>query len=266
MELSGAKATSPMAPLVARLNSFTPLSADETVFIQGLRGRGQVYPAQSLLHENVAVSAKPLLVVSGWAARVRWLSDGRRQILSVLLPGDLLAGGVDSRPLVRSMVMAMSEVRALDASTLYSTNLSLLGTSVLLANLAEAERSEDVRLLDQVVRLGRQRALERVAHWLLEIEHRLRTAGLSEDGVFNMPLTQELLGDTLGLSIVHVNRTIRELRTQQMLTLNAGRAEILDFGRMRALADFEAPVRPAPAPLGGVRRSVLAERVRRRLE
>ena len=71
----------------------------------------------------------------------------------------------------------------------------------------------------QVIDIGRRSALERVAHFMLELHERLQIIGMAEGGSFPMPLTQELIGDALGLSVPHVNRTLRQLRADDLLVM-----------------------------------------------
>ena len=75
---------------------------------------------------------------------------------------------------------------------------------------------------DQITRLGRRTAYERFGNLLLELYHRLHVVGLARDGRFALPLTQEMLADALGLSVVHVNRTVQQMRRDGLLELRAG--------------------------------------------
>ena len=199
-----------------------------------LWGRERQYEAHSFIHDDDSRPARPLMITQGWAARLRWLPDGRRQFITILLPGDVLAQQADARALSHLTVMALTTVSTVDMSG----SLAHGDSADLLADgLSREKRGEDDRLIDQIVRLGRQRALERVAHWILEISERLARVGLCEDGAFAMPLTQELLGDTLGLSIVHINRTVQELRRRGLISLSAGRMKVLDRVRLCDLAN-----------------------------
>jgi CRP-like cAMP-binding protein len=94
--------------------------------------------------------------------------------------------------------------------------------------------------VDQVVRLGRRSALERLAHLIMEVHERLQRTGLADRATLPWPLTQEAMADVLGLSIVHVNRTLQQLRREGLITLRAGRAVIPDVERLAALAGWEA--------------------------
>ena len=133
----------------------------------------------------------PLLVVQGWAARVRQLHDGRRQLLSFLLPGDFIGLCDQPEPLATFTVSALTEVRLCPAPA-RSAGLEQV--------YAVSRALEEVYLLEQITRLGRLSALERIYSLLLEFNERLALGGLAAGGGFAMPLTQELLADALGLT------------------------------------------------------------------
>ena len=112
------------------------------------------------------------------------------------------------------------------------------GAAFYLAALAVAARIEEAQLAEQVLRLGRRTALERVGHWLLDVQSRLAAAGLGEGDRFAMPLTQETLGDVLGLSLVHINRIVQQLRRERLVDVRGGYATILEPERLRMLTEF----------------------------
>jgi CRP-like cAMP-binding protein len=93
---------------------------------------------------------------------------------------------------------------------------------------------------EHLIDLGRRSALERVAHFLLELHARLQLIGLADDRSFHLPLTQELIGDTLGLSVPHVNRTLRQLRDDNLLVVENQRVRIRDLEALSGLAGFES--------------------------
>lgn len=113
--------------------------------------------------------------------------------------------------------------------------------------LALLARQTEAELLNAILRLGRQMALERTAHLLLELRDRLAAVGLSERDRFPLPLTQEALADTLGLSTVHMNRSLQELRRERLLRLDGGVAELLNPHRLAVLADYDLPKEPPNA-------------------
>ncbi|MNR30865.1 Nitrogen fixation regulation protein FixK [compost metagenome] len=91
-----------------------------------------------------------------------------------------------------------------------------------------------------MVRLGRQSAHERTAHFLLEWRQRCRIAGLAEGERFPMPLTQEVLSDALGLSIVHLNRTLQHMKREGLIEVKRGWIALLDVARLKFICDYQA--------------------------
>ena len=177
-------------------------------------------------------------LTAGWMARSRLLSDGRQQLIMVFLPGDLLglkAMLLDRQPdsiecLTRATVQAWDYEPALELGRT-DPDVSLR----LMWQLAEDER----RLHNWVIALGRGNAVERIATLILDFRGRLTPAGLVERDTFQLPMTQEQIGDHLGLTLVHVNRTLRRLREEGILTVAGGRAQIHDVD---ALAAYAAPM------------------------
>ena len=174
---------------------------------------------------------EPRLVLSGWACRTHTLSDGRRQVLGFLLPGDLIGFCHQPNPIASASMLALTPLTLCLAPTPESEAGGLAQ-----AYAVSAATSEHY-LLRQITRLGRLNAYERVADWLMEIRERLALAGLADDGRFSLPLTQELIADTLGLTNVHVNRTIQALRKDGLVTLQGGMASFPDMRRLEAVIE-----------------------------
>lgn len=192
-------------------------------------------------------SATPELwvLVSGWAARTRILSDGRRQITRIMLAGDVGPSPTLNAP--GSTIVAITPVKTASLGTLRE----LLGSEELpraearnvLQRLADEEQAE---LFDHIVRLGRMSAYERTADMILELFGRLARKGQIAGETMPLPLTQELLADFLGLSIVHVNRTLQQLRRKGLIVLRAGQLRILDLAALAAVCGRQ-PILPLPA-------------------
>lgn len=175
---------------------------------------------------------------SGWMCRCRVLSDGRQQIIMVFLPGDLL--GLKTMLLDRQPDSVQCLARATVQALGYEPALELARTDPdvslrFMWQLAEDER----RLHNWVIALGRGSAIERIATLMLDFRGRLMQAGLIKGDSFAMPMTQEQIGDHLGLTLVHVNRTLRRLRDQGILTVSHGLVQIHDVD---ALALYAAPM------------------------
>jgi CRP-like cAMP-binding protein len=179
-----------------------------------------------------------ILLLEGFAARYNLLRKGKRQITALHIPGDF----VDLHSfLVKKMdhaVLAITPctVGGVPHEILYkiSENYPHL-TRLLGVNLAV-----DAAIHRHwIVSLGRRSALEHAAHLLCEMFLRLRAVGLTKDDSFKLPLTQAELGDSLGLSTVHVNRVVQELRAKGLITWRGETLVIDDWERLQELAEFD---------------------------
>jgi CRP-like cAMP-binding protein len=100
---------------------------------------------------------------------------------------------------------------------------------------------ESALFAEHLVGVGRRSAYERVAHLLLEFLVRLQQAGLADERSYALPMTQELLADSLGLSVPHVNRTLRRLREDGLISMKGARLTCLDVTALSRLSGFDGP-------------------------
>ncbi len=177
------------------------------------------------------------MIIEGWACRQRLLPDGRRQIFDLLLPGDFI-GLSPIGPLGSAWTVCLTRVDFADAGALRRRLADVPSEFETIAHAFDTlARVELGRMLDQVVRLGRHTAYERTAHLFLELHDRAAAAGLADEGRFLLPLTQEVLADALGLSVVHVNRVLQQLKRDRLIELHGGRARLLDRARLAMVSD-----------------------------
>ncbi len=178
------------------------------------------------------------VMMSGWACRNKFLADGRRQIVSLFLPGDMcdpyvfLLGAVDYG--IRTLTpCTVAKVPAQTIREMTASGPELaeaLWWQTLLA--IEVQR-------EWTLNLGRRTAVERVAHLFCEIVHRLASVGLSDGTGCDMPLTQTELADMLGLSTVHINRCMGELRASNLIVLHSKRLTLPNPQELMDLAGFD---------------------------
>jgi len=191
---------------------------------------------------GASISAGPadrertIVVVSGWVSETRILQDGRRQIFSFLLPGDVAAVGQASNIGNRGLV-ALTNVEIADADALGAVEAGRPG-----AWLSDAARRREERLFEQIVRIGRLSARERVVNLLLELYDRLDAIGLVKEQTFRIPLTQEVFADALGLSVVHINRTLQQLRRDGMLTMGRGTVTLHQRQKLASFACYQSEI------------------------
>lgn len=221
-------------PLRCRLEMLAPGAADAIGAGITRRPLRTVRARREILRQGECPAAT-LAIQSGWAALARHFPDGRRQIQHLLLPGDIVGMGANA-PLTSSL-LALTPVTLVELDTAPGASVAVLEEVVRRHAALTVQQ-----LLNAVSRVGRQSAQERFAHLLLELRDRLHMAGLGQGDRFEMPLTQEMLADALGLTSVHVNRTLQAMRQQSLVTLREREVVLLDAAGLTRIADYQAPV------------------------
>lgn len=226
-----------LAPVVRRMEALGPLTSDLKRRLIEFGPRSERVTPGAVLYYEREPQMRPRFILTGWAARQRILADGRRQIFSLLLPGDGV--GVSLRPgaAAETTVVALTPMVVMDAGVLPGQGAQDACFDYGDA-MQTAARLDESRLLDQILRLGRQTAYERTAHLILEVHERLDFIGRAQAGQFEWPISQDTLADILGLSAVHTNRTLQRLRQERLVALRAGRIQILDMARLSAIAEY----------------------------
>ena len=107
------------------------------------------------------------------------------------------------------------------------------------AALLWAASRDEAMVVEHLVNIGRRSALERTAHFFMELAERLSLVGLATEAEFQCPLSQSVLADALGLTGIHVNRVLRQLREQKLLTMKQRTVHIHDLSGLRKLAGFQ---------------------------
>ncbi len=223
------------SPFVQRLRHLADLSEDEAAQVQAGMQAVRRVPQRAILVGESEASPATRVVQRGWAARARLLADGRRQILELLVPGDVIKGIPVPMAFSQETIVAITE---LEVATIDPAIFE--GDALTLAR----DRSRALvlsYLYNQVTRLGRQTAYERLAHLLLELRDRLTLAGQGDANGFAMPLTQETLADILGLTTVHMNRTMQQLRREGMIEGSRNGIVLLQTQALASIADYSTP-------------------------
>jgi CRP-like cAMP-binding protein len=198
---------------------------------------GFIRPHQYLVREGDPPSHLHLLL-EGWAGRYRLLPDGRRQIVNLYIPGDLCDPAwlmtTDHRT---HPVVALTPLRTLRAAR-RDIEAEAADNAPFVATLWQETQVSAAIKGEWIVNLGRKNALERLAHFFCEIFHRLEQAGRAGSGECEMPLTQVELADIAGLTPVHVNRVLQDMRGAGLVELHGRRLRIPDMERLARLAFF----------------------------
>ncbi len=178
------------------------------------------------------------IVESGFALRFTLLHQGGRQIINAVLPGDIVGFPASFfNPAIFS-VMAATAMSLHRISFAALTDLCRERSNIAIALIWYAAREASI-YAHHLVNAGRRSPLERVGHFLLEIHFRLRAVGCAPEDSFELPFSQESIGDAVGLSAPHVNRMLSELRRQGLIGAENHTIKILDRTALQILAEFE---------------------------
>jgi CRP-like cAMP-binding protein len=179
---------------------------------------------------------QPRVILSGWAALSIVLADGRRQLLDFVLPGDLVGFSLHADAHAKAAVVCLTPVETVKLPALASCFDAPERFSGLLTVLHTAQDNFENRLLNQIVRNGCQSAHEKLCSLLLELYARLARVGLAEQLSFELPISQIVIADALGLSTVHVNRTFQHLKREGIIQSEGHRLTILNLQALRKFA------------------------------
>jgi CRP-like cAMP-binding protein len=224
--------------LVRKLRHSTALDPADIVAVEHLPLTIRELSAQAAIVREGERPTQCCLVIEGYACRSKTTDSGKRQILSIHIAGDI--------PDLQCLHLHVMDH---DVTTLSRCTLAFIPHDVLRALTRErplvAEALWRETLVDAavfrewIVNLGRRSAASRMAHLLAEVGKRLEAVGLAEGDRFELPMTQIDLADALGLSAVHVNRVIQELRRAGMLDMRKHAVALRDVPRLKELADFD---------------------------
>ncbi|CAN5551023.1 Crp/Fnr family transcriptional regulator [soil metagenome] len=229
-----------------RTDAFSPVTDDELSFIDKLRtGAIKVDAGRDIISEQKS-SGKIYTLYAGWAFRYKTLSDGRRQIMNFLLPGDLVGLQEKFADGSTSGVQAATDVVlcAFPQDGLWELfrNHPSLGYDVTWL----AAREENM-LDENLLTTGRRNAMERVAMLLLHLYRRADRIGLTEAGEVDFPFNQQHIADALGLSLVHTNKTLRRLHRLGLHEIRDGRLRLINPKALQRIADYyDKPLRQVP--------------------
>jgi CRP-like cAMP-binding protein len=223
--------------LIQKLERYRPLSDEEKAFLQRAPWHVREYdPQEAIVHEGDCPS-ESCLMVEGFACRFKLLRNGRRQILAFHIPGDFCDLHSFSLKRMDHGISAVTKcaVAKVSHGTIREITERYPGlTRALLWDVA----MDAAVFREWMVTLGRRSAREKVAHLLCELMVRLQSVGLSEDNSYALAPRQADLGDALGLSTVHVNRTLQELRAEGLIVSNGRRLSIPDIEKLKEAAEF----------------------------
>jgi CRP-like cAMP-binding protein len=177
------------------------------------------------------------LLVSGWACRYKDLPDGRRQIVGFFLPGDFCDLNVYILSELDHSIGALTAVRYYEIQPEQFQQVVDERPRLLRALLWHEMVASGIQR-QWLLSIGQRSPVERLAHLFVELFYRLRAVGLTQGHGFEFPITQHNLAEANGLSLVHVNRTLQEMRREGLIELADRQLRILDLDRLKQTAMF----------------------------
>lgn len=224
-------------PLIRKLSHFTPLSESDRQVLDGIAARDEHFPADVDIVSEGSVPRSVFLLKEGMAIRYRILPDGGRQIMTFLIPGDLCDMHVFLLKAMDHSIGTITSVRVAPISREGMMDLFSRRPRISAA-LWWSSLQEEAMLRERIVSLGRRDARGRIAYLLCELLWRHAAVGLTDGDAFRLPLTQTELGDTLGLTPVHVNRVLKEFRKRGLIAMEHRRLNLLDVEGLQDIAAF----------------------------
>ena len=237
-------------PFVARLRQYADLgAADIKCLDEIIHGEIGVRKHRDLILDGYEYH-KLCFVRDGYAVRYKLLRNGKRQILNVILPGDVVGLPSSFYEKAVYMVTAITDLRMQVCPLEAYVQLCYRRPQYGLA-LAWTAVQEATTYAEHLIDIGRRTPVERLAHFLLELHARLRAIGRAEAMRFTLPFSQEVIADVLGLSVPHLNRMMQRLRAEKLIAGSERAVQFVDSGALQTLAQYRpltlTPI-PRPAP------------------
>ncbi|MHC2109051.1 Crp/Fnr family transcriptional regulator [Methylobacterium sp. CM6246] len=221
-----------------KLEGFGPLPPEDRAALLMVSVHTQSVPAGTDLAREGDPAECVFLILEGMACRYKLRATGARQIMAYLVPGDM--GDLDAALLkgLDHSIGTLSDCKVVRISP--ETIQDLLQRPAVASALRKATLVDEATAREWLVNVGRREAIERIAHLFCEVLARLQVVGRAQENAYAWPLTQVDLADTTGLTPVHVNRTLRELRQEGLIEITKKQMKILDLPRLKQIAEFRS--------------------------
>ena len=229
---------SPLSLFLKRLLLRSALTGEEQRAILGLHGSKHRYVAHADIVRPGEHVESACLVAKGLVARYDQRLDGRRQITSLYIAGDMCDLHSVVAPKASWSITAVNAAMVIRIPHAQLRNLCVNYPAIALAFWRDGTVDASI-FAKWVGNVGRKSAKERITHLFCEMGVRSEAAGLGTRSSFDLPVTQEQLGEATGLTAVHVNRSLQEIRRQNLLSFRNGLAEVPDWSALAAVAEFD---------------------------
>lgn len=225
-------------PFVKKLSGLAELAPADVAALESATSRPRRYVARQDLIREGDEPGPVFVMLDGWGCRYKILPSGTRQIMAFLMPGDTCDLHIK---LLAEMDHSIQTITAASVATIVQSDMQAMMREH--PNIARAMYI--AQLVDEgimrawIVSMGRRSSTERVAHLICELYLRARNLGLTSGEAFDLPLSQVVLADALGMTAVHINRVFKELRLTGAMELKRGSVTILDPGKLVQIAGFD---------------------------
>ena len=223
-------------PLIQKLEVFGPLPEDDKRLLDQVIKHPRVVGSHKNIIQEGDTPTDVRLILKGFACRYKMLPDGSRHIMAYLIPGDFCDLHVFILKAMDHGISTLSPCTVVDIPR--QRVLELTERPSIARALWWAALVDEATLREWLVNIGGRSAEKRVAHFLCEILVRLQAVGLVNDGAYEFPLTQTILGETLGLSTVHMNRVLQSLRMENLMTLSHKKLVVPDIEKLKQFSGF----------------------------
>ncbi len=228
-----------LAPMLAKLRLWRDIEGDDAAAVLALPHRVITYRPQEYIVREGDQAASSCLMLSGFAIRHKVAGNGGRQIFSIHMQGDL--------PDIQNSFLGIADH---NLQTLCHADVALIPVQSILDICFERpvvghaiwrETLVDASIFREwILNVGRRDAHSRTAHLLCEFAYRLEAAGLGERYDYELPMTQEQLADALGLTSVHVNRTLQRLEAEGVIVRTRRAVQVVNWDKLAKIGDFDS--------------------------
>jgi CRP-like cAMP-binding protein len=223
---------------IEKLRGLTPLDEEDVAGLLTLLAKPRSIKSR---HDLIREGDKPgpvFVMIEGWACRYKILPSGTRQVLAFLLPGDACDLHIGLLDEMDHSIQTITAARVAMISRGDMDHLMEQRPAVARA-MYIAQLIDEGTLRAWITSMGRRTSIERVAHLMCELFLRVHNTALAGDVALSMPISQVMLADALGMTSVHINRVLKELRIAGAMTLNRGSLAVSDSAKLVRIAGFD---------------------------
>lgn len=224
---------------VRKLNIFRQLPEEQVRTIEQYRAGQCTFPAKTIVYQQGEEPLNMYTLFSGWVMLYKTLDNGNRQVLRYAMPGDFLSFQADLHSPINHSAQTLTPCTLCVFPR--QNLLHMFDSEPKLAAQLAWITARDMNLSHEyLVNIGRKNARERMAYLFLDLYHRVQLQNPEVDNTIPFPMTQEDIADTVGLTLVHVNRTLRSLRKEELIRLAHHKLTILNYLALVELAGFNS--------------------------